>query len=369
MRKIKLLIVGSFPANDSSIVGGIRTSCDLISNYAFKEGFIVKTIDSTQITNPAPNLFIRLILAGKRLISLILKCTLYRPNQVLIFVSDGASAIEKGIMIIIAKLYLAKVIITPRAGNLITQTEKSRIFKSFVKYSFNKANLILAQGNKWKSYCNDNLQIPLKNISILNNWTATPQLLEIGKNRDPSQFTKKILFTGWVEKEKGIQELFYAAKELINEGLLFELNIVGHGNQHSVLANQIDHDNLGALIKLHGWCDQFSIIQKLAENDIFVLPSWQEGFPNSIIEAMSARMPIISTDVGTICDHLKDSHNAIIVKPKDYLSLKNAIKKLILDDELRKKISLNAYNYAFEHFSSERNLKQLEDMLLLNAKS
>ena len=41
MRKIKLLIVGSFPANDSSIVGGIRTSCDLISNYAFKDGFIV----------------------------------------------------------------------------------------------------------------------------------------------------------------------------------------------------------------------------------------------------------------------------------------------------------------------------------------
>ena len=66
---------------------------------------------------------------------------------------------------------LAKVIITPRAGNLITQTEKSRIFKSFVKHSFNKIH-------------------------------------------------KKILFTGWVEKEKGIQELFYAAKELINEGLL-----------------------------------------------------------------------------------------------------------------------------------------------------
>ena len=151
---------------------------------------------------------------------------------------------------------------------MITQTEKSRIFKSFVKHSFNKANLILAQGNKWKSYCNDNLKIPLKNISILNNWTATPQLLEIGKNRDPSQFTKKILFTGWVEKEKGIQELFYAAKELINEGLLFELNIVGHGNQHSVLANQIGRDNLGAFIKLHGWCNQFSIIQKLAENDI-----------------------------------------------------------------------------------------------------
>ena len=42
MRKIKLLIVGSFPANDSSIVGGIRTSCDLISNHAFKEDLLLK---------------------------------------------------------------------------------------------------------------------------------------------------------------------------------------------------------------------------------------------------------------------------------------------------------------------------------------
>ena len=104
MRKIKLLIVGSFPANDSSIVGGIRTSCDLISNHAFKEGFIVKTIDSTQITNPAPNIFIRLILAGKRLITLILKCTLYRPNQVLILFQMELVPLKRGIMIIIAKL-------------------------------------------------------------------------------------------------------------------------------------------------------------------------------------------------------------------------------------------------------------------------
>ena len=103
MLKPKLLIVGAFPKNNKAIYGGIAKSCKAIIDSPIFSTFDINTLDSTQISNPPPNVIIRGILAIKRIIILIYKLSFFKPNVALIFSSDGAGAIEKGIMILLCR--------------------------------------------------------------------------------------------------------------------------------------------------------------------------------------------------------------------------------------------------------------------------
>ena len=364
MNENRLLIVGSFPKHNNNIIGGIRTSCDLLMQYGFKKNFIVRTLDSTQISNPPPHLTLRAFFAIWRLIRFTFEIIFQRPNTILIFLSDGPSAIEKSIMAAIAKILFINVILFPRAGNLINQTNRSKLFKYFIKSCFRKSDILLSQGETWTEYFETDLLVSKSRIVSLFNWTATNEILAIGAKRDLDNFKNRLVFTGWVEEAKGINELLLAINELIKDGMHLELDIVGNGALMSHVKNFINANNLNKVINLHGWLHKEQLTDLLSVNDIFILPSWHEGFPNSIIEAMSAKLAILTTNVGTICDHLINYESAIISQPKDYKQLKRNIELLLTDNQLRKDISNNAYEYALANFSTKQNIVQLEDILL-----
>ena len=156
---------------------------------------------------------------------------LKKPKISLIFCSDGASAIEKGVMICFCKIFGVKTFIFPRAGGLINQTYKSSFFKYLIKFLFNKAELFLAQGENWNRFAKKQLQIPDNKIQIINNWTATPKLLEIGLKKDYAQKSDnvKFIFVGWLEKEKGIFEILESLQELNKKKFNFFFTFIGDG--------------------------------------------------------------------------------------------------------------------------------------------
>ena len=177
----KLLIIGSFPDENSNIIGGIAKSCKVLINSKFFNEFEIQRLDSSQLSYPKPSLFFRSINAMSRIIKLTYVNFTQISDVVLIFCSDGLSAIEKGIMIIISKFQGSKVMIFPRAGNLIVQTKKNRIFNYLIKILFNKSDIFLAQGKNWKKFAKDLLNIDVDKIEIIHNWTATNELLEIDR--------------------------------------------------------------------------------------------------------------------------------------------------------------------------------------------
>lgn len=79
-------------------------------------------------------------------------------------------------------------------------------------------------------------------------------------------------------------------------------------------------------------------IQIINEVDAFILPSYNEGLPISILEAMSYNLPIISTSVGGIPEILKNGYNGFLIRPGDKKALKNAILTLINNPSLRKEM-------------------------------
>ena len=180
-KKKKLLIVASFPPKHRIVVGGIEKSSRILVNSEYLSDFTLIKFDSSQISNPPPSLFIRLCLAQIRLIKYICYLLIYKPDKVLIFCSDGPSAIEKGLMIFLARLLSIKSLIFPRAGNLITQTRNNIYFMSLVRFLFNRANFFLCQGPIWHKYAINDLRLDKSKVDIINNWTASKKLIEIGK--------------------------------------------------------------------------------------------------------------------------------------------------------------------------------------------
>ena len=91
MSKQKILLVGAFPSSQTRIFGGFLTVCNALKSSSFAEEFELLLIDTTQKSNPAPNLLIRSILSGKRVIQFLFKVVFCRPRVAIIVCSSGFS--------------------------------------------------------------------------------------------------------------------------------------------------------------------------------------------------------------------------------------------------------------------------------------
>ncbi|MBI2064956.1 MAG: glycosyltransferase family 4 protein, partial [Candidatus Yanofskybacteria bacterium] len=97
--------------------------------------------------------------------------------------------------------------------------------------------------------------------------------------------------------------------------------------------------------------------------DIFVLPSVKEGFPWALIEAMTARLPVIATRVGAVPEIIKDRQNGIIVEPNKPEQIAKAITEIINSDYLKKELAIQAHQTVLFKFSEDKMVKEIEVLL------
>jgi glycosyltransferase involved in cell wall biosynthesis len=360
MAKPKLLIVGAFPSSDSSIVGGIVTTCRLLIESDFPNYFDLILIDSTQRSNPPPNFYLRLLLAIGRTYRFFLALVFKQPDAVILFTAVGASVAEKGFMAWIARLTKIPVFLFPRGAGLIDVVRKNLWQKLWIVPAMRGATHILCQGPSWQNFAINDLGYSKKSAPIIYNWSATTQLLRVGSGKIMyrNKLTTKILFLGWLEEEKGIFELLEACREL-SARHTFVLTVAGRGHAEDKSKKFITKHNLESCVELVGWVHGPQMIKILESADILVLPSWAEGFPNAIIEAMAAKVAVIVTSVGNVPDMLQHRDQAMIIPPKDVGLLTDALEELIVDSDFRSQLAQRGYSYARDNFSTEKGVQLL----------
>ena len=360
--KKKLFIIGAFPQNKKkTIYGGQITACRSLINSIYLQDFETITLDSTAISNPPPRFIIRLFLASKRFLNYILKLKLIKPDVVLLFAADKSSAIEKGLMILISKLLNIPVMVFPRAGALKDQYLNNKLLKAFLNFTFSKADVFLCQGKSFQEFAIKELNFSPRSAPIIPNWTAHSKLLEIGKKK--LTHTKKgqnnILFMGWLEEFKGVKEILEAIKLLKGKEYKFHLYLAGDGNARNFSQNFIKNNSLKTYVTLLGWINEKEKKELLSKSNNFLLPSWNEGLPNAMIEAMSAGLSCIVSNVGMIPDYTSHEVNALLINPKSANEIFNSLEKLFKDTNLQKKLSKNAYLFAQDNFTQHNGLKLL----------
>lgn len=184
------------------------------------------------------------------------------------------------------------------------------------------------------------------------------------RNKDDLKFRKgklKIIFLGRFSEEKGIFDLLEAFKEAsINNNM--ELNLVGSGYLEEEIIDYIKKNKLSKKIILHGYVswgnNLFNILKK---NHLLVLPSYSEGFPLVLIEAMANGIPVLASQIGGIPEIVIDNFNGRLFKAGDINQIKNCLleieqnesKRLIMAEEALKTAKLNTIEIQLEKLKKE----------------
>ena len=161
-----------------------------------------------------------------------------------------------------------------------------------------------------------------------------------------------LLYTGRFDFSKGLIELVHAFKILCNARPNLRLHFVGwEDNPNKPVLNalfeKVKENSLDELVQFHGRKKIGAELNRMYFNsDIYIIPSFHEGFPRTIWEAMGQSTPVIATKVGGIPFLLDDKENALLIEPKIVNEIVDAVESLISDQFLRRKIIANGYEKA-----------------------
>ena len=132
------------------------------------------------------------------------------------------------------------------------------------------------------------------------------------------------------DAEKGHLALLEAAARLAHDGVGFELELIGDGPLRSIIERAIDRLQLGQRVVLSGWLGSGQVRDRLLASRILVLPSFAEGLPVVLMEALALGRPVIATQVGGIPELVVSGQNGWLVPPSSVDELARAMHEAIV---------------------------------------
>ena len=282
---------------------------------------------------------------------------LFHPEIKIVHVqgSVGASFWRKAIFIYIAKSFHKKVVWHMHAGRFAVFYQQHRYA---VRKVVDKSDVIIALSEYWKEYFKN--EFPTKRVEIIKNVISAP----VVHKQQTGYFT--LLFLGLLGKNKGIYDLLECIRDhkVEFQGKL-KLYIGGNGEIEHV-KQLIKEYGIADIVIFEGWVSGDKKIELLNKSDAYILPSYKEGLPISILEAMSYGMPIISTPVGGIPEIVSNGENGYLVEPGNKEDIYKAIMSLLNDADLRNRMGRISLSRVGEHLPEyvEKQLETLYDSLL-----
>ena len=195
-----------------------------------------------------------------------------------------------------------------------------------------------------------------RNIHIIDNGIPA---MEAGKS---SNLCEKIISfcdhpcvigaIGRLSDEKGFHILLEAFALVVNRGMQSRLIIIGDGHLRQELINTVHRLGLEGNVMIPGFLENAA--EYIPFFKILVIPSFTEGLPITLLEAMRAGVPVIASEVGGIPNVIKHGYSGITVTPGDRGELQKSIERLYADETLRLQFSRVAKNQYFKNYTSRK---------------
>ena len=228
---------------------------------------------------------------------------------------------------------------------------KSHLFFRYQDKVLRNATAVVVQDRETASKLRE-LGYDISRIHIIRNGVEVPRLLEKRNYRRLHERSPILLFVGRIVEEKGIFVLLDAFKEITQSLRGSILWIVGDGSDLERCQTYSEKIELRNVIF---WGRQTDVTNFYLEADIFVFPSFREGLPNVILEAMSYQMPIVTTNVGIIPQVIRNKKEGLLVGPRDKKALVEAVKELIESPALAEFVAQGARKKVEQDLSIKKN--------------
>lgn len=342
--KIKVLMIG--PAR--SVHGGVSA---VVNNYyeAGLSGQVHLKYIATMVDGSKGRKLLKAIYAY-----LIFLVTMPFYQILHVNMAADASCFRKKVFIDTAWLFGKKILIHEHGGDFegFYFERCSQKQREAIKKSLNHAGAFLVLSESWKNFFSQIVEED--KIHVLQNGILIPE-------KEKTDYSShNVLFLGRLCKEKGIGELLDAAPAILKEIPDFKL-ILGGVWEDNNEALKKKAEALSGIVKCPGWVSAKERDALMEACSIFVLPTWFEGQPVSLLEAMAAGMCVAASAVGGIPQIMgkEEEENGRFLVPKRADVLADVLTGLLKNEELRRRLGQNARRRMIEHYNINRNVEML----------
>lgn len=350
-KRFRVMIMGPLPPP----YGGLPSIISLLKEAEFEDTSI--QIVETTLKNPDRSsrlLSGRILFGGRMLSRLVASLIKHRPGAMVCFSSAYTSFWEKATWAEVARLFGVRTAVVMVDGNFVAFEQRLGKFRRrIMNVILRRYEVVGVQSEGWLRYYRK--LCPLGRYSIVTGG-VDPKIFAPSTRASLNGETTQVLYVGWMIKEKGVYDLLEAAALIKNEGLKFQIRLIGPlFDQEPQLRKVVAAANLEDCVNIVGTVSkEGGVAAEYQAADLFVLPSYAEGFPNSILEAMAAGLPVVATAVGAVPEIVDDEITGLLVPPGDPAKLAAALSMLIKDSSSRQKMSQAARrkvltNYTLDH--------------------
>ncbi len=175
-------------------------------------------------------------------------------------------------------------------------------------------------------------------------FTIVPGAVDTSRFHPPAERREgdpiRLLYHGRVDRRKGALDMLEALAILRRDGVPFDATVSGIGPDLDASKELAAH--LGLDIRFTGYADYHAAPGLYRQADVFVSPTYAEGFSNTILEAMASGLPSVSCYAVGVVDCLRDGDNGLLVQPGDVPALAAALRRVIEDAGLRRRLGATA---------------------------
>jgi len=341
--KVKIAMLGPFPPS----TGGIATSVQNILKSSLKKKYIFYPVSTMSRKGGTPEYanektyakVCRVVGDIFHFIGFLLKIS---PPLIHINTSFNRWAFWRdSTYLLISKIFQKKVFFQIHGGELNEFCSFSfYLTKVLVKQILKAPELIAVLSSAQKK--------PFVEIALGKKVKVFPNPVELDKFRHrkncradfniPNDYIVVLFIAANFYRNKGVMELLQAIPLVANKHEKVLFVFVGGGKEKDSMVQFCQKERIENYVTFTGHVTSDVIAHLLSSSDMLALPSYTEGFPLVILEAMASGLPIVATPVGAIPEVIEDGKNGFLVKPKDHIALANKIVWLIENKDARKKM-------------------------------
>jgi len=261
--------------------------------------------------------------------------------------------------LVIAKILKRKVIFHIHGAIEKFYLYEARIFGRFlIRKVLNLSDKIVVLSDGLKRFVSTLTNTPV--ISVYNGIDIEPFNQIVRREGSAGEKKLIILSLAPLSKDKGVDDTILAIPRVANQ-----IN-----NVHFIFAGRGEIEKYRDLVRENGVEEFCSFLGVITEDEkrelfkkatIFLLPSYAEGQPIAILEAMAAGLPVISTAVGSIPEVIKDGENGFLIEPGDYRELAEKIILLVADGKFRERIGKKNYEIVREKHDIRRVVREIDE--------